>query len=128
MSMLQRLTYWASKPVYQALATTGFYLVLVSAASAQSVGNMATNAKNDLASVPGLIMLVAAIIGIVLVIMGLMKFSKSRHTGEDTGAGIKMLIVGAVLLSVAAIIGAFSTTMFGSNQAGNTLGNLQTSP
>lgn len=91
-----------------------------------SIGQMSNNAANDLKSVPLLIMVVAGIVGLILVIFGLIKFSREKHRGEDTAAGIRMVIVGVLLLSVTAIIGAVSVTSFGSNQTTTELNDLDT--
>jgi Co/Zn/Cd efflux system component len=96
----------------------------VNATAAESIGSMMTNITQDLSSAPKLIMLVAALLGLIAVVMGVAKFMGERHKGQETGHAVRLIIAGVALLSLSGIIAAVSTTTYGSNKTDATINSL----
>lgn len=81
---------------------------------AATIGERITSIGNEFSQTKSAFLTLALIIGIIMSIVGLMKFLKASRGGEGgIGEGIKYLAVGVALIALSTVIKLTSTTLTG---------------
>lgn len=92
-------------------------VVPFTAAEAQSLGDIGNTMAASGTGLKTAALTLFAVVGIGMVGMALIKWKNASKSGEGMGGIIGMLAIGAILMSVAAVIGVFQSTVFGSDQS-----------
>ncbi|WP_411840089.1 hypothetical protein [Paracoccus sp. ME4] len=101
------------------LATLAAALTVSGAASAQTVGSIASSLTTQTSLVGTLITVISFVLGVALAIAGLMKFRAHSQNPNDPSnkmsTAFVLMFAGAGLVAVPAVLGTGIATVFGSS-------------
>ena len=80
------------------------------AADGDSLGDMATNIKGETTQFGQLVVAIFALIGVALAGLGIVKLINAKKTNEPIGAAVGMIIGGALLTVILAVVGLTTQT------------------
>jgi len=113
----------ASQAVFGSLVAI-LSIVVPSQALAQGIGQIGTNVANQGQGLTQMFLIAFGVIGFAMVGIGLVKWKNAKQSGESMGGIVGMIVIGAILLSIPAIIGVMQSSVFGTNEAQGTLDQL----
>ncbi|MFK5949488.1 MAG: hypothetical protein QM500_12050 [Methylococcales bacterium] len=96
----------------------------VFAQTAQGLGAIGTNVAGQGTGLTQMFLIGFGVVGFAMVGIGLIKWKNAKQSGESMGGIIGMIVLGALLLSIPAIIGVMQATTFGTNNAQSTLDQI----
>ncbi len=113
----------ASQAVF-AVLMAALSAIVPSQALAQGIGQIGTNVANQGTGLTQMFLIGFGVVGFAMVGIGLIKWKNAKQSGESMGGIVGMIVIGAILLSIPAIIGVMQSSVFGTNEAQGTLDQL----
>lgn len=102
---------------YTSMFMLGFGTAMTSPViyAAQGFGDIGNNIDSNFTGLTNALKAIAVFTGIAMVVVGLAQIISANKRHESPVGGIVMVIIGAALASLTAVISSGSTTLFGSD-------------
>jgi len=102
----------------------GTELAMAATQSASGFGSIGDNLAAEAVGMANGVKMIAFLVGVILVVTAIVMIANAKKTNQPIGGAIMMMIAGFALISLFAIIGSGSSTIWGGDQSDEAMGDL----